>query len=212
MTILPMNLVPFATDAVVLRGREDLLAAMSGRGRAPEARRRRTIARALAMLNAASPAERILFADTLTSLEEVPDEIAEALLAAEPGLAPALVAAALSDRLLVGLAERGGVPGLSLALAHRRRVPATVVDRLVAGGDRGVLLALARNPGAELTASAFEILADRALEDRLVDAALSHRDDLTVHLDGRRDRRSAALAAARLRDRIDRERLRHSAS
>lgn len=209
MTIMPMTIVPFETDAALLRGREELLAAMSGRARRPEERRRKTIERARALLNAATPTERILFVDTLTTLEEVPDEIAEALLAVEPGLGPTLVeTAALSDRLLLELAGRLWASGLHLALAHRRRVPAAVVDRLVADGDPGVLLALVRNPGAELTTTAFEILVDRAIEDPLIDAALSRRTDLPAAPSLRRVHRPLALAAARLRDRLDRERIR----
>lgn len=210
MTIMPMTIVSFDTDAAILRGREQLLAALNPGGRGPEERLRRTAARARRILRCATPTECVFFVDTLLAMEAVPDEIVEVLLADAPAVAlPLIEAGALSDRQLERLAERRDEPDLQFALARRPGLPATVSDRLVAGGDRRVLLELARNAGAALTAEAFEILADQAVDDAAIDAALSRRADLPAHVVDRRAHRPAALAAAWMRDRIDRERMRH---
>lgn len=212
MTIMPMTIVPFDTDAAILRGREQLLAAMNPGGHGPDDRRRRVAARTRQILRSATPTERVFFVDTLIAMEAVPDEIVEILLADAPSVAlPLVETGGLSDRLLTALAERRGETSVQLALARRRRLPAAASDRLVAGGDRRVLLELARNADAALTAGAFEILADQAVDDPAIDAALSRRADLPAHVVDRRAHRPAALAAAWMRDRIDRERMRHHA-
>lgn len=65
-------------------------------------------------------------------------------------------------------------------VARRRHVPAAVADRLVASGDVLSMLALLRNPGAEISFQAFLRLSQMAGEHPGLQAPLALRADLPL--------------------------------
>lgn len=211
MTIMPMTIVSFDTDAAILRGREQLLAALNPGGRGPEERLRRTAARARRILRCATPTECVFFVDTLLAMEAVPDEIVEVLLADAPAVAlPLIEAGALSDRQLERLAERRDEPICNLPW---RAVPACRPPSRIAWSP----VATAGSCSSSFSAQRRRRPDRRGLRDLRRSGGRRCRSTppccaapiLPAHVVDRRAHRPAALAAAWMRDRIDRERMRH---
>jgi uncharacterized protein (DUF2336 family) len=72
-----------------------------------------------------------------------------------------------------------------LAIAQRRVIAEPVTDVLVRRGDPAVALAVARNPGAQLSSFGHETLSSRATSDEVLAESIALRADIPAHVFGR---------------------------
>jgi uncharacterized protein (DUF2336 family) len=83
----------------------------------------------------------------------------------------------LGEAELAGLASRMGPPHL-LAISQRAVLPTPVTDILVVRGDHEVLEAIAVNQGARFSASGYDALVKRAVQDNGLAETVARRNDL----------------------------------
>jgi len=122
---------------------------------------------------------RVRLAEKLADIPNAPPDIVRRLSRDEIVVARPLLARSprLGDRDLLEAARRGGRDHM-LAISERRDLSEPVTDVLVQEGDRGVVNAVASNPGARFSAKGYDALVARSRADALLQAALGRRHDI----------------------------------
>ncbi|MCE1236016.1 MAG: DUF2336 domain-containing protein [Hyphomicrobiales bacterium] len=163
---------------------------------------------ALVLIPVAPVFDRIAFAKAVADRAPRLPRVVDRLLADLPMVArPLLQRAPLAaSRLTEMVAEATPADTAALvAIASRRSLPIEVSDALIDDGREDVLLALAGNPGAKISATGFDRLAGHAREATKMDLTLATRDDLPPPIARLLTRRLALATERRLSDMILRD-------
>lgn len=154
---------------------------------------------AVTLLDGATLFERMAFANVLADYGDAPARLVDHMLRDVYLVArPLIERGALSQDRLMELMDDDKRELTYLMIAQRPKTKVAVTDRLVEEGSVKVLVALAGNAGAELSAKAFEALGDIAIENPDMDAALANRADLPPSIAKRLMRRVSKGAEDRV--------------
>lgn len=135
----------------------------------------------IGLLAGASLFERMAFSNALADGGEAPKRLVDHVLRDVYLVArPLIERGPLSESRLMALLDDDDREVTQEMIGQRRNVGVQITDRLVAGGNMKVLLAVASNPSASLSPATFDKLGDIAAALPDMDTALARRSDLPL--------------------------------